>query len=292
MTKRGFTFVEILVAMILMGIISTAMYQVLNNNQRLYREQAARIELNQNTRMAANILPTELRELDATDPNGSDIGFMNDSSMGFRSWRNTSFLCQVPDSANLKIIIAPTPWYGLDSLDITDQKFVVYAENNFTTRTDDQWYPSTASAVVAGTACPLGALSTGGASRTITVTTITKSQLSGVQKGAPMRGYKATRIWRYADASGDYWLGLQTQSPTTNVWTSISPIVGPVTATGLVLTFFDTLGVATTATNKVARIGIAVSGRTQDKQIRRGGAPAYITSDLSSMVALRNNRRW
>ena len=292
MTKRGFTFVEILVAMVLMGIISTAMYQVLNNNQRVYREQAARVELNQNVRMAANILPTELRELDSTDPNGSDIGFMNDSSMGFRSWRNTYFLCQLPDSANLKIVIATTPWYGIDSLDNTRQKFVLYAENNFTTRTDDVWYQSTASAIVAGTACPLGALSTGGPSRTITVAAISKAQLSGVQKGAPMRGYEATRIWRYVDAAGDYWLGLQTQNTTNFGWSAITPMVGPVTATGLVLTYFDTLGVATTATNKVARIGIAVTGRTQDKQIRRGGAPAYITSDLSSMVALRNNRRW
>ena len=32
LTKRGFTFVELLVAMTLMGIVSVSIYKLLNNN--------------------------------------------------------------------------------------------------------------------------------------------------------------------------------------------------------------------------------------------------------------------
>src|SRR5438552_15649563 len=65
--RRGFTMVELLVALVLLGLVSAALYRVLVNNQRLYMAQTQRFDLSQNIRAAGSILPAEFRELDAFD---------------------------------------------------------------------------------------------------------------------------------------------------------------------------------------------------------------------------------
>src|SRR5436309_10874376 len=49
--RSGFTMVELLVALVLLGIVSAALYRVLVNNQRLYMAQTARIEDRKSTRL-------------------------------------------------------------------------------------------------------------------------------------------------------------------------------------------------------------------------------------------------
>jgi len=125
--KRGFTFVELLVAMTLMGIVSVSIYNLLNNNQRVYREQAARIDLNQNVRAAASILPAEIRELDATDPAGSDVVAMAPGAFTYNSMRNAYFVCSV-NAAGLKITLNSYPWYESQAKGIAEQVLMVYAD--------------------------------------------------------------------------------------------------------------------------------------------------------------------
>ncbi len=50
--RRGFTMVELLIALVLLGLVSAALYRVLVNNQRLYMAQTQRIDLSQNIRAA------------------------------------------------------------------------------------------------------------------------------------------------------------------------------------------------------------------------------------------------
>ena len=38
-SRRGFTMIELLIALVLLGIVSAAVYRVLVNNQRLYLAQ-------------------------------------------------------------------------------------------------------------------------------------------------------------------------------------------------------------------------------------------------------------
>src|SRR2546426_635946 len=65
LTRRGFTLIELMIALVLLGLVSTAVYKVLVNNQRVYLAQTQTIDLQQNIRAAAAILPAEFRELDA-----------------------------------------------------------------------------------------------------------------------------------------------------------------------------------------------------------------------------------
>src|SRR5204862_6148668 len=93
MSRRGFTMVELLLALVLLGLVSAALYRVLVNNQRLYLAQTQRIDLSQNIRAASNILPAEFRELDATD---GDIIAMSATSISIRAMRWLSFVCIPP----------------------------------------------------------------------------------------------------------------------------------------------------------------------------------------------------
>src|SRR6266498_1693910 len=91
--RRGFTMVELLVALVLLGLVSAALYRVLVNNQRLYMAQTQRIDLSQNIRAAANILPAELREIDASE---GDIVSMTPTRLEIRAMRWLGFACVQP----------------------------------------------------------------------------------------------------------------------------------------------------------------------------------------------------
>src|SRR5207249_805044 len=88
--RRGYTLVELIIALVLLGIVSGAIYQVLVNNQRVYQAQTQQIDLQENLRAATTVLPAEFRELDAVD---GDIQSMTPTSIQIRAMRKLGFLC-------------------------------------------------------------------------------------------------------------------------------------------------------------------------------------------------------
>ena len=93
LTRRGFTLVELLIALLLMGIVTAAFYGSLTTNQRAYQKQTQVIDLQQNMRAAAAILPSELREVDASE---GDIRAMSATSITFLAHRWMGFICLPP----------------------------------------------------------------------------------------------------------------------------------------------------------------------------------------------------
>ena len=51
--RRGFTLVEVLLALVIMGVVAGAIYRLLNTNQRLALAQAEQVSLQSNVRTAA-----------------------------------------------------------------------------------------------------------------------------------------------------------------------------------------------------------------------------------------------
>ena len=93
LARRGYTLIELLIALVLLGMVSGAIYKVLVNNQRLYLAQTQQIDLQQNMRAAAAILPAEFRELDAAD---GDIRAMSATSIRIRAMRLLGWACLTP----------------------------------------------------------------------------------------------------------------------------------------------------------------------------------------------------
>src|SRR2546428_11848862 len=87
-----------LVALVLLGVVTAALYRVLVNNQRLYTAQTQRIDLQQNIRGAATVRAADLREGDAT---GGDISAATAAAVTFRAMRWMGFLCNPPINGGL-----------------------------------------------------------------------------------------------------------------------------------------------------------------------------------------------
>ena len=281
-TTRGFTLIEILVALVLLGIVGTSLYQLLVANQRLYRSQVQRVAVNESARGAISVLPTEIRELDARD---GDVIAMTASSLTYKSMQTMYFQCMPPNTGSLEIVLDRAVSYGLTAISAADDSILIFAEGDTTTRSDDGWLNASVGSTTVGTACP-------GTQPSITVglAGVTAGQLGGVLAGAPVRTFRAAQILVYSDAAGDWWLGGRMYQKAAGTWGATQPIVGPLSSTGLALTFADSAGNTTATLADVARIGITVQSQSAERVYQGGGAgTTYLLQDLVTQVALRNN---
>jgi len=278
MTKRGFTMVELLIALVLMGIVSTAVYTLLVNNQRLYRQQTQRIELNDNLRSATAILPNDLRELETGDPAGSDIWEMTDSSITYKAMRNLYVTCRASNGG--EIYLEPT-LVGLRALDAEFDSLLVFVDRDPVLMSDDVWMHFGVSQVQNSTDCG------GQPTLKVSITPSLGATTDSVPNGYPVRGFELVDVRRYVDASGVVWLGARRYSKSAG-WSAIQPVVGPLEKGGFRLAYFDQAGVATTDRTRVARISITVVGRTSQPVRLSNGSMGYLADSLVTQVAVRN----
>jgi len=277
-TQRGFTLVEILIALVLMGIVSTALYQLLVANQRLYRAQVESVAINESARAAVSIMPSEMRELSAAE---GDVTAMTATSITYKSMQALYVQCAAPDVGALELILDRSIYFGLRAISAADS-ILIFAEGDITTRSDDGWLSASVTSVTTGTACP-------GTQPSITVglAGATGGQLADVQGGAPVRTFRVSQVWVYTDAAGDWWMGGRLFDKAGG-WGATQPIVGPLSAAGLTMTYADTAGATTTDPAAIARVGVAVQSQSSEEVYRTTGF-TYLLQDLVTQVAVRNN---
>jgi len=295
--RRGFTMIELLVALVLLGLVSTAIYRVLVNNQRLYMAQTQRIDLSQNIRAANTILSAEFRELDAFD---GDIAAMTSSSIDIRAMRWLSFVCVAPvldgNPAGRQMIIrgnaVGTPmFFGSRYINETTDSLLIYLDGNQTTRTDDYYVPARLAATPGNQQCPaVGAVAAQPGTRILfDGNFIAGTNIPGaITVGAPVRGFERARYALYQPSGDTSWyLGFQPAGQT------MQPLIGPLLANGLTFSYFNAAGAVTAVRTQVARIDVTVRARSQNR-VRSGGQSALraIVDSITFSVALRNNRRF
>ena len=309
LSRRGFTMVELLVSLVIMGIVATALYRVLVNNQRIYQTQTQRIDLSQNIRAAGTIMPGELREADA---NEGDLIAISATSITFRAMRWMGYLCNPPITGPSSLVESPVlvmtlsnrHQYGARAPSANDSVLIRY-EGDAGTRNDDSWVQGKITAMVAGN-CPGGAVSpdngpglilTVGASmpRFWTVLTPPAPNLAGaIDAGAPIRGFTAVTYSLYQPPGDTSWyIGYQRGAST------MQPLIGPVLVNGLGMVYYDSTGAAldpAVGANRalVERVDITVRGRTA-QPVRRVSGGTLLGPIIDSIVVrttLRNNRRF
>jgi hypothetical protein len=138
MKARGFTVLELVLALGLFAVVMTAVSRVLLSQKRLYRELGQRADLSDNLRIAGDILGAELWGLDAAD--GDILGFGPDS-ITIRAQRAFALACSVAGGA-LALNRATT--FGVRGVAAGDS-LLVYA--------DSEWRPGLATSV-SSTSCP------------------------------------------------------------------------------------------------------------------------------------------
>lgn len=270
--RRGFTMVELLVVAVVGSLVVLAAYQVLVTNQRTYTAQNAKVQAQQTTRAAMEILFGELREISAT---GGDIVDFDAQSLSVRAMRDVGVVCD-----NLPATFGSTPQLLVRRVsapfEVGDSVFV-FADNDEYRVSDDTWIRGRITAVLNTPLCagvhPAQLVSFGGQSARFVADT--------VREGAPIRGF--TRFeYRVDTYNGESYLG---RSDEGGDWV---PLVGPITGTdgrpGLTMIFLDSDGNETATASSVRRILITVRsfGDVRDQ------SGNLVVDSLTTSVHLRN----
>jgi prepilin-type N-terminal cleavage/methylation domain-containing protein len=293
LTRYGFTMIELLVALVLLGLISAALYRVLVNNQRLYMAQTQRIDLSQNIRAAATILPAEFRELSASE---GDIAAMTATRLDIRAMRWLGFACTPPvlggALAGVSVVIrggavGQPLFFGSRNINQNSDSLLIYYDGNQSTRADDFWALGKPVAAPNGQNCPDGQA---GQRLILNLNLLGfPNVLGAIPVGAPVRGFERVTYQLFQPAGDTSWyIGFQPAGGT------MQPLVGPVLSNGLAFSYFDSTGAVTAVRTRVARIDITVRARTS-AAVRQGGGGGPMRATVDSIVtsvALRNNRRF
>lgn len=267
--RRGVTLAELMVSIALLGLIATVVQRTLVEGGRTYRAQMRRIDVHQTLQIAATLLPAVFRDLDAR---GGDLLAVSADSVRVRATRHVAFLCAPADfGAPTTLLIARHPASGLRGLDPATDSLLVYKEGDPTTPADDGWVAGELLSVT-DAVCPAP---DGRAARALRVRlAFAAGQLdrrSTVPAGAPIHGYEPMTYLSYRAGDGHYYLGERSGG-------DLQPLLGPLTAGGLRLVYYDAAGHRTLDRLRVAAV---------EARVRASQADSVVVH-----VALRGNARW
>jgi len=293
--RRGYSIIELLIALVLLSMVSAAIYKVLVNNQRLYLAQTQTIDLNQNMRAAVAILPAEFRELDAAD---GDIQAMTATSITIRAMRQLAFVCLTPPLGGgigqLTLTVRKVPMYGTRQTFSANDSLLIYWEGNPLTRADDQWLLGQIKTVVPGPVCTQDTLAAVNQGYTLTlqpqwINNAALNVANAITRGAPVRGFDNVTYSVYQSPTDNNWYLGQTNN---SAGGSIQPIIGPlIGANGVTFSYYDSIGTVTGAPTSVAQIQILLRARTASPIRDASGVQAFKVDSIVTRVALRNNPR-
>jgi hypothetical protein len=278
--------VELIVAMVLFSIIGVSLYKVLMNNQRSYDTQIQTVDMQQNLRDAAVILPSELRELDAAD---GDIIAMSDSTLTVRSMRQVGLACSPPvlgGALTTRTFTVRTLRSSAAAFAVNDS-VLFYYEGNWNVKTDDGWLLGKVTVLNGVVNCPDGKPGIGLTADLAPIVAPFVNTAGFIPSNAPVRGFQPVKYSKHLAPDGKYYLAMSINGGTTY------PVVGPLDgSTGLVFSYQTATGAATTDRLAVRQIGIAMRLQTP-KDIQTGvGVSGPAKDSLNLAVALRNNPRY
>jgi len=316
-TRRGFTLVELLVALILLLAVGGVTYQLLVNTQRVSRSQSQHIGMQDNARSGAFIIADELREVGYDEINATavplittwlgaapavvsnpDLIAIGSDSITYRGMRAIGFTCNLV-SATPAVVVhnsAAIPFSQLRSL-TTNDSLMLYVENDPSIAGDDIWLAVGIAAAPTAQNCPDG---TAGVKITVAfpaaLTAIglnaTKVFGTGMVVGGPVRGFEMMQVRSYTSA-GKLWLGMRSRPL---AGTTIEPVLGPLAngagaSQGLTFAFYDASNAVTAVRNNVRSVQVTLRP-ISDEMVRTTGRYANVDSlSLSTRVALRNALR-
>jgi prepilin-type N-terminal cleavage/methylation domain-containing protein len=304
--RDGFSLAELMVVMVLLGIVGTAIMNVIIRQQRFYRATDEVINLRTRLREGTSILPVDLRALGPEPLNGAagDIINVTENSITFRSTYGSSIVCgfagttiHIPPLGSLNTGVTYTSWL---STPIAGDSVALYnaAGNTWTLA------QITAAPTASGGGCPAGA-GAGFFRRAadpdglqFTVSTVGP----GIQNGSPIRFLKRVRYGLYQASDNRWYLGFAFVTGDGSGW-SPQPVSGPYRAhfaagdarNGLRITCWDTLGTAVAVgacanNGAVGRVDFTFRTESQAAVTKSGvGTNEILVDSMTVRVALRNS---
>jgi len=278
--RHGFTLVEILVALVIMGVVSGAVYQLLYTTQRLSRAQTEQVSLQSNVRTGSLLVPAELREINTVvggTVDQNDVLSIAADAVTYRGMRGLGTVCQAP-AVNNQIQLLRSTYSGSRDPVAADSLYF-FIENDPDREDDDVWMPLRITSVASGAVCP--------GANGITLNTAANAAVIGLAVGTPVRIYEVMEL-KLHDQDGQSWLGARSIS----AGDAVQPVLGPlVSGNGFALEYLDGNGVATADKTAIKSIRITVRGLTDELVRSSGTYVGHPEEVLVSQVLLRNSIR-
>jgi len=296
--SRGFTLVEIVAALTVMGLIGGLIASTLSRQQRLYRATTEALEVRRNARDAVSLLAEEIRSSSSRDT----IRVMTDSAIELFTGLGAGVSCG--SAAFSDVSLAPTSADGtgltswLAQPDTGDLALVYRPAPNGPGLWERYRIRAVASRAAA-TACsgPLGFAAGAGSSGSSYVFTLA-SVANPVTPGAPVRFIRRGRYSLYRSSDGKWYLGYRRCNALgSSICGAIQPVSGYYQAyspdpsrTGMLFRFFDRENAPLAPGSdpqRVSRIEI-IARAASPIAVTLDGAPHTAVDSASSTAALRN----
>ena len=312
--RRGFTLIELVVAVVLVGFIGMTIINVLVRQQRFYGAASAVMQTRSQVRQAAGILPNDLRGI---SPAAGDLLAHSDSSIEFYATTGTGVVCESGPRVNnvQQLYLLPSdarrgPFTSFAVRPEPADEVSVFDDTAGTFSPRKRLLPvagGTAVAVADPAACAvspfLDAAADAGKPRyRVSVDLASGAPASRtVVVGAPVRFLRRVRYSLYASPTdGQWYLGYS--EATAGGMSAVEPVSGPYrpyapdATSGLAFSYYNAAGqllAPGAPAAAVARIGVAVRAltRTQNASVGLGRQVDGRYADENQFsVALRN--RW
>ena len=298
--RRGFTLLELLVSIVLLGIVGLAMARLMTSMLRVTSAQVQVAGAQGTSRTGTLAIPSEFREIGFdTIP---DVGIDTDleaiaaNRITFRAMRGMANVCQI--NGSLTEFRIRTPFFGMRN-PVTTDSFRLFVENDKNRGDDDQWVALDVRDIDQSSSCgadPAWRLILNGAPNHVPTGADPPGAIkaSEVFNGIPIRWFERVQYAPVVDANNRTWIGarlLNTNQPLTEM-------IGPLPdSTGFALTYYDADNVVLDPTNaankaKVRSIGINLIGSTTSAISLSGSSTrSRGNSTVFTRVALRNSLR-
>ena len=299
--RRGFTLVELAVALVLGLMVGGLVHGMLLHGQRLARAQSERMAMQENVRVTALVLAGELGGVgsDEITPEASaalgypaairsDLLAIEPGAVTYLAGRGEGRVCRVTPGLPPEIVVAESSWESLRAPRATDS-LLVFAESDPATGSDDAWIHLGIVSAGLGS-CPGG--QAGIALQVAAPAPLDPAALARVTTGSPARLAEVMQM-RYYQSGGKSWFGMRSVS----TGEAITPVAGPLADSsagvrGLTLVYRDAADAPTSDPAAVRAVEIALVGVTDQpvhgRDLRR---PLVDSFALTTRVALRNGLR-
>lgn len=267
--RRGYSFIELIVALALFLIVLVAIIGVLLHQRRFYAAQAQVVDTRNAIRIALDVLSGELRE---ASPGDGDLYAVAPDSIAIRSSLGFGVVCSVSgDGVGLWNTAGVFGESARDSL-------LVFVEGRPDTRQDDAWRSVRIQAVRNDPAAPCVD------GRIPDLELRIAGDLTGIRVGAPVRAFRPYIYRLYQGTDDLWWLGQRLRGG------AFQPVTGPFQppeSGGLRFEFFAADGTTSLDPERIVSADIHVRGQSADP-VRLTAEPDFYTDTLSTIVYLRN----